>query len=81
MARTKDNPRGLAFVEKIAGLVCSEYDFSHSWEQEGDFYILRVQCGPTHVSFRFEHAVLDDPGSEEYRAVAERLLDGWRPTE
>src|SRR5687767_5387740 len=75
MARAKSPPQGLAFLERVAELVCSEYDFAHSWTQEGDNYVLNVQCGPTHLTFHFDLEVLDDPGSEEYRAVAERLLE------
>jgi hypothetical protein len=75
MARAKSPPEGLAFFERIAELVCSEYDFSHSWKEEGDSYMLNVQCGPTGLTFHFERETLDDPGSEQYRTIAERLLD------
>ena len=75
MARPRSHPQGLAFLEKIAALVCSEYDFSHTWKEEADSYALQVQCGPRHLTFRFERRILDDPGSEEYRVVAERLLE------
>jgi hypothetical protein len=75
MARTNIPPEGLAFLERIAELVCSEYDFSHSWTREGDSYMLNVQCGPTHLSFHFDREGLDDPGSEEYRTIAEKLLE------
>jgi hypothetical protein len=75
MARAKSPPRGLAFLERIAELVCSEYDFAHDWTREGETHILNVQCGPTNLSFLFDSEVLDDPGSEEYRTIAEKLLE------
>ena len=75
MARPRPDPQGLAFLEKIAALVCSEYDFSHSWKQDEDSYLLEVECGPRNLTFYFERRVLDDPGSEEYRVVAEKLLE------
>lgn len=75
MARAKSPPQGLAFLERIAELVCSEYHFSHSWKQEGESYMLNVQCGATHLTFHFDYEVLDDPGSEEYRTIAEKLLE------
>ena len=65
----------MAFLERIAELVCSEYGFTHSWKQEGDSYVLNVQCGQTPLTFCFDSETLDDPGSEEYRTVAERLLE------
>ena len=75
MARAKNPPQGLAFLERIVELVCTEHNFSHNWKQEGDSYLLDVQCGATHLTFRFDSEVLDDPGSEEYRTIAERLLE------
>jgi hypothetical protein len=75
-------PQGLAFYQKIAEMVCSEYDFRHEWTHRDDVYILKVECGPNNLSFYIERRTLDDPGSEEYREVAEkllgRLLDAFR---
>ena len=73
MANQKE-PKGLAFYEHIAALVCSEHEFAHSWTRLEDVYVLHVQCGPHDFAFQIEREVLDDPGSEEYRQVAEKIL-------
>jgi hypothetical protein len=74
MATNQKDPKGLAFYQKIAEMVCSEYDFTHKWTRQGDIYILNVECGSNNIAFHIERRTLDDPGSEEYREVAEKLL-------
>ena len=76
MARAiKNPPQGLAFLERIAELVCSEYEFSYNWKQEGDSYVLQAQCGQKQLTFHFDRESLDDPGSDEYRTIAEKMLE------
>jgi hypothetical protein len=71
---SQKDPKGLAFYAKIAEMVCSEYDFKHEWTRQNDVYILDVQCGSNRLAFHIERRTLDDPGSEEYREIAEKLL-------
>jgi hypothetical protein len=70
----KKEPKGLAFLEKIARLVCDEHDFEHQWTQADETHILTVQCKGKKLTFHFARKDLDDPGSEEYRELAEKML-------
>jgi hypothetical protein len=74
MTKPRD-PKGLEFFEQIAAFVCSEYELAHSWTRGENVYILHVQCGTRDLTFLIEREALDDPGSEEYRHAAEKLLE------
>jgi len=72
---TSAAPQGLAFVRRLAELVCGEYQFSHSWSVSGDDYALTVECRGRTMTFHFDRAMVDRPGSNEYREVVEEMLD------
>jgi hypothetical protein len=68
-------PEGLAFLQKIAELACSDRGIKHAWLRKDGNYLLTVECEEKTLTFQLESATLDDPGSSEYREIAEKILE------
>jgi len=69
-------PAGLAFLKKIARLVCAECGFGHEWSRAEDgVHTLTVDFGDKKMTFRFEGNLLEDPGGDQYREIAGKTVD------
>jgi hypothetical protein len=66
---------GLAFLTRIASVVCEDHGFHATWSHTDDEYILIVHCGHRELRFPFPTHVIDDPSSDEYRLAVEAMLD------
>ena len=75
---TSAAPQGLAFVRRLAELVCGDYELLHSWSVTGEDYALTVECRGRTLTFHFDRAMVDRPGSNEYREVVEQMLERLR---
>jgi hypothetical protein len=80
MQPTKRPPKGLQFIQTITAHICDGYDCTYEWSDLGDAFKLTLYCTCDPIEFFLDRALLDDPGSDAYRDLADRLFQRMSDT-